>query len=250
MNCRRKSRKGTTRLRTKSNKEMSANLLRRSCLLILAAASLLQVACVTMTHPLSRVPEPVDKEIWEGDWQSPDSDVMTIRFTSNHVARVAWVDWKEGAFHLCEGEMIVTKGQRHNYLSMREVSEDNAEKAYTLAQYTFVNEGREMVLWFADTIPFSKAVKDGVLEEVSESTNTSPIVVSDAEPEPTPASKLETPGEDGTAEVQPVKRMRNAICLSSTPEKILEFLEDPKHRNLFKYDEPEVWRKIAPSKKD
>ena len=146
--------------------------------------------------------------------------------------------------------MVVTKGARHNYLSMLEISEDNEEKAYTLAQYTFVNDGREVVVWMADTTPFSKAVEAGILEEVPESTITPSIVASEAQVEPALASKLETPGEDGAAALKPLKKKQNSIRLCSSPEKIFEFLEDPDNRDLFDYGSPLVLRKIVPFNKD
>ena len=222
----------------------ATSLLRRSCLMVLVASFLLQAGCVYLSLPLSQVPESVDKDKWEGTWDTGQGEVMSIHFDTKHVARMGSLNWIDGAHKFSGAEMVVTKGQRHNYLSMRDVSDDLAEQPYLLAQYTFVNEGREVVIWRADPTPFFKAVKDGMLEEVPGSTNTVTRIRTDVQE--APGEDAETPGENGLEEVQQAKRRPNRIALASPPEKILEFLENPKNRHLFLYDEPIVWRKIVP----
>lgn len=224
---------------------MSAtSLLRRSSLMVLVASFLLQAGCVYMTQPLSRAPEPVDKDKWEGTWDSGQGEVMSIHFDTNHVARMGSLNWIDGAHKFSGAEMVVTKGQRHNYLSMRDVSDDLTEQPYMLLQYTFVNEGREVVIWRADPTPVFKAVKDGMLEEVPGATNTVTRIRTDVQA--APGEDAEPPGGNDLEEVRQARRRPNRIALASPPEKILEFLENPGNRHLFLYDEPILWRRIVP----
>jgi len=176
---------------------------------LLALALLYSAGCssVMIEEPLPGNPEPFDQRSFEGTWLF-DGNVVELKFGSNGTAKIAGLEWKDDQFQLWQQELIVTKGTRHNFLSLR--AEENGElmEDYFFAAYTFSDNG-DLIVWIPEEDAFEKLVSEDVLE----------------------------------GSVTKGKSSKN-ILITSPPAKLLEILNDRKNRELFDYTEPIVFRKL------
>ncbi len=133
-----------------------------------------------------------------------DDDPYVIKFGEDGVARIGAVYWEDGQFNLGRGEMIVAEGKENNFVSVRFQEDGEWPDDYLFAQYKFVDNG-DLVIWQPRVSEFEDAVEEGLLQ-----------------------------GEAG----------RRSVVITSPPEKVLEFLNDPERGDLFDYRDPKVYRRI------
>jgi hypothetical protein len=165
-------------------------------------------ASVTMLQPLPAKIDEAEQGMFEGEWVS-EGQIIYVRFGGNGIGRFAGVDWKEGRFQLDEGEIIVTKGEGKSFLSVR-IKEDGVwDDRYYFAQYRFTESG-DLELRLPDTKAFGDAVEKGKLEGVVEK-----------------------------------GKHTQSVTLSSKPEKVLAFLNDPVNGVLFDEKEPMVLKRLV-----
>jgi len=131
-------------------------------LLLLAVFLICGCSTVTTKYPLTTDPNSYDREDFEGAWLIKD-DIFFIRFADNGIARIAAVRWEDNRFHLGHGEMIVTKEDKSNYLSVRFREEQEWMNEYLILQYLFTDTG-DLVLWIPNSDIFEKAIKDKKLK--------------------------------------------------------------------------------------
>jgi hypothetical protein len=168
-------------------------------------------ASVTIRQPLPAKSDAAEQAMLEGEWVS-EGQIIYVRFGENGIGRFAGVDWKEGRFQLDEGELIVTKGEGKSFLSVRVKESGVWDERYYFAQYRFTEPGGNLVLWLPDTKAFGDAVAKGKLEGVVEK-----------------------------------GKHTQSVTISSKPEKVLEFLNDPANGALFDEKEPMILKKLVRS---
>lgn len=189
--------------------------------IILAFLFLMSTLCgcasVTMRQSLPEKVDAPEKALFEGEWVS-EGQIIYIRFGEGGHGRFAGVDWKEGRFQLDEGEMIVTKGEGRSFLSVRIEENGVWDERYYFARYRFTESG-DLELWLPDTKAFAEAIEKGTLEGVVEK-----------------------------------GKHTQSVTISSKPEKVLSFLNDPAHDALFDSKEPMILKRLilppAASEKD
>jgi len=183
----------------------------RNILISISLTSVLFLsACSTVTipYPLSANPKPIDKEKFEGVWDGGEPTVH-VRFGSNGIAQIAWLDWADNEFQIVRAEMIVTEGDENNFLSFRMEEDGKWTNTYVFCQYSFSDNG-ELIVWNPNTETFEKAIEKGLLQGEVES------------------------GITGTT-----------IAITNAPGKLLEFINDPENLKLFEYRKPVILRKIV-----
>jgi hypothetical protein len=177
---------------------------------LLLIALLVASGCssVTTTHPLSSNPKPIDQEEFEGAWLA-DDQTFHVKFSSNGVAKIAGVEWKSNQFHIVHGEMIVTEGDEHNFLSVRFQEDGEWMEDYFFLPYTFTEQD-DLILWAPDTDVFEELIEkkqlQGIIKKGKYSTN---------------------------------------ITITNAPAGLLEIINDPENLKLFEYREPTILRKIT-----
>lgn len=188
-----------------------SNAVSAACVISIAA---LLAGCSTVTtqNPLSAEHKPIDKDKFEGVWLL-DKEAVSLRFTSNGTARIAGVEWKDDQFRLVQGEMIVTKGKKFNFLSVRFQEDGKWMDHYCFLQYDFTDQG-DLLLWLPNDDVFEEAIKTNRLHGVV---------------------KKEMYSTDIT--------ITNALGI------LLEFIDNPENPSLFNYREPIVLRRIAGQEK-
>jgi hypothetical protein len=171
-------------------------------------STLVGCASVTIQQPLPAKIDAAEQALFEGEWVS-EGQIIYVRFGDKGIGRFAGVDWKEGRFQLDEGEILVTKGAEKSFLSVR-VKEDGVwDDRYYFARYRFAEPG-DLVLWLPDTKAFGEAVEKGKLEGVVEK-----------------------------------GKHTQSVAISSKPEKVLAFLNDPANGALFDEKEPMVLKRLV-----
>ena len=184
-----------------------------SIVLLSISAMVLTAGCssVRIKQPLSGVPKPIDREAFEGAWLTGDT-VLHVKFDKNSVAQIAGVDWKDDQFHITRAEMIVTEGDKHNFLSVRAQEDGKWMDGYLLAAYKFSEQG-DLILWAPRVDTFEEAIEkkqlNGEVKEQQYSTN---------------------------------------ITITDPPEKLLEFINDPDDLKIFDYREPMILHKVPGNK--
>jgi len=162
---------------------------------------------VTVKQPLPRMADDSELAAFEGEWVS-EGQILYVRFGADGIGRFAGVDWKEDRFSLDEGEIIVSKGAGKSYLSLRLMENGKWLDGYYIAQYRFTGQG-DLILWLPDIGAFADAVGnrrlDGVVEKGSQT---------------------------------------GSVVVTSTPEKVLAFLNDPASGALFDYSDPLIIKKL------
>lgn len=163
---------------------------------------------VSITQPLSKEPKAIDREKFEGVWLM-DNEPFHVRFGTDGIARIAGMEWKDNQFHVARAEMVVTKGVKHNFLSIRTQEDGKWTDGYGFVQYKFTDQG-DLVIWIPNGGVFKEAVEnkqlDGEIKKVQHSTE---------------------------------------ITITSDREKLLEFINDPDNLKLFEYRDPLILRKLT-----
>lgn len=179
-------------------------------MLLLVAAMLVAPGCssVKTTQPLSSNPEPIDQDKFEGVWLLDDS-VVHVQFSSNGVAKIAGLEWEDDRFQINRAEAIVTKGNKHNFISLRCQEDDGKWDGYYFLPYKFTHQG-DLVLW--PPVP-------GAFEGMIEKKKLQGIVKKD--------------------------EYTTAITITNAPARLLEVIDDPDNLNLFNYREPTILKKVA-----
>lgn len=164
---------------------------------------------VTIRYPISNSPDPIDEEKFEGIWLVDDDEVIHVKFDSNGIARIAGLEWENNQFIMVHGEMIVSAGGEHNFMSVRFKENGKWMKDYYFLIYKFTDKG-DLVLWLPDVDAFEEAIMKkqlhGIIEKDEYSTN---------------------------------------IIITNTSEELLNFISDTSGQKLFEYREPIVLYKIT-----
>ena len=180
---------------------------------ILVATLLCGCSTVTITQPLTKDPKPINQEEFEGVWILEDQSIH-IKFGSDGIARIATLEWKDDRFELKRGEMIVTPGKAHNFLSVRFQEDGEWESRYHFLPYKFTDQG-DLVLWPPKIGEFEKAVaKQQLKGSIKKGEHSTHVTITDA------------------------------------PDKVLEFINAPDKMNLFKYRDPLVLHKLPGKEED
>ena len=170
---------------------------------------LLSAGCsaVTTMYPLSENPEPIDKDKLEGSWLL-NNEVFQVKFASNGVAQIAAVQWKSNQFQIVHAEMTVTKGDKHNFFSLRSQEDGKWMDKYYLLQY-MVTQNNDLVVWNANVDEFENIVKSQILPGTIQKNKSSTIV-----------------------------------SITNAPTKLLKLINGPENIKLFDYKSPIILRKI------
>jgi hypothetical protein len=175
--------------------------------ILFLVSTLMGCASVTIQQPLPAKFDAEEQDMIEGEWVA-EGQIIYVRFADNGIGRFAGVDWKEGRFQLDEGEIIVTKGTEKSFLSVRVKESGVWDDRYYFAQYRFTESG-DLELWLPDAKAFGDAVAKGKLEGVVEK-----------------------------------GKHTQSVSISSKPEKVLAFLNDPANGALFDEKEPMVLKRL------
>jgi hypothetical protein len=176
--------------------------------ILFLVSTLVGCASVTIQQPLPAKIDAAEQALFEGEWVS-EGQIIYVRFGDKGIGRFAGVDWKEGRFQLDEGEIFVTKGVDKSFLSVRIKENGVWDDRFYFAQYRFTEPG-DLVLWLPDTKAFGDAVAKGKLEGVVEK-----------------------------------GKHTQSVTISSKPEKVLAFLNDPASGALFDEKEPMVLKRLV-----
>ena len=141
--------------------------------------------------------------------QGRTPNYVFVERDDNGVFQMVMVRWKENEFETLRYEFVVSTGNDILIMSARELPMDHEPKeAYVLCAFT-ITEGGDIVIWETDISAFEKLVADGVLQgSVS----------------------------DGFGKL---------VSLTSAGDEILTIIRSSDDRDLFKFKEPHVMRKIS-----
>lgn len=165
-------------------------------------------SAVTTVYPLSENPKPIDKDKLEGAWLL-NNEVFQVKFASNGVAQIAGVQWKSNQFHIVHAEMTVTKGDKHNFFSLRTQKNGKWMDKYYLLQY-MVTQNHDLVVWNANVDEFENIVKSQLLSGTIQKNKSGTIV-----------------------------------SITNAPSKLLKLINSPENIKLFNYKSPIILRKIG-----
>jgi len=169
----------------------------------------LSIGCsgVTTKYPLSDNPKPIDQDKFEGAWLM-DNKVFHLKFASNGVAQISGVKWENDQFQLVHVEMIITKGDKHNFLSVRIQEDGKWMDDYYLLSYMFSENG-DLVVWSPNVDIFKNLVEKNHLQGV---------VTGD--------------------------KYSTNVSITNAPVRFLKLINDPENLTLFNYTKPTIIRKI------
>lgn len=184
-----------------------------SLLLLFAVFLICGCSTVVTKNPLTTDPNSYGRDNFEGSWLIGDN-IYFIRFAANGIARIAVVVWEDDRYQLGHGEMIVKKGDKSNYLSVRFKQDPEWMDDYIILQYLFTDTG-DLVLWIPNADIFEKAIKDKKLQGVIKK-----------------------------------KKFSKDITITSDPAKLLDFLSESDNLNLFDYREPIILRRVTSPKEN
>jgi hypothetical protein len=162
---------------------------------------------VTIMEPLPMISDAAEDARFQGEWVMGDQ-IFYMRFGSNGIGQFVGVDWENDQFQLEKGEFIVSKGSEKSFLSVRVLEKGKWQEGYFLVQYHFTREG-DLLLWRSEANAFADAVEKG---------------------------KLKGTTEKGKSSV--------SVVITSPPEKILAFVNDPLNGALFDCKEPMVFKRL------
>jgi hypothetical protein len=100
-----------------------------------------------------------------------------------------------------------SKGKNNNFLSVRFQEDGQWKNEYSFCQYTFTGEG-DLVLWLPNPPAFEWAIKTNILQ-----------------------GRMSKNG--------------SSIVVTNVPGALLDFINDPRRLDLFKYTDPTILRKVA-----
>jgi hypothetical protein len=161
---------------------------------------------VTIKEPLPMISDAAENARFQGEWVSGDQ-TFYMGFGSNGIGQFVGVDWENDQFQLEKGELIVSKGP-NSFLSVRVMEKGKWQEGYFFVQYHFTREG-DLLLWRPEANTFADAVEKG---------------------------KLKGTIEKGKSYV--------SVAITSPPEKILAFVNDPLNGALFDFKEPMVFKRL------
>ncbi len=184
-------------------------------LMLAALAAALLAGCGALTEqPLPAVPlADAERARFDGAWVGdPPDEVVSIRVSCDGVGHVASLEWDDGAFRMERTEAVFSEGRKggakSRFISLRLADKGGKpakQPMYLLLKYRFQNDDT-LVLWGANPEPFAAAIRAGRLH-----------------------------GQ--------VDRYDNVI--TSPPQTVLDFIDDPDDVRLFAYAQPMVWHKVA-----
>lgn len=162
---------------------------------------------VTLKQPLPPMADPAELAAFEGEWVS-EGQILHLRFGTDGIGRLAGLDWRDDRFAVEEGELVVSKGAERSYLSVRMTENGKWLDGYYLVQYRFTGQ-EDLILWLPNVAAFAEAVTKGRLAGVVEKGSRA-----------------------------------GSVVITSPPDKVLAFLNDPANGSLFDYREPMVVKKL------
>jgi hypothetical protein len=162
---------------------------------------------VTVKQPLPWMADTTELAAFEGEWVY-EGQVLHLRFGSDGIGRLASLKWRDDRFVADEGEFIVSKGAERSFLSVRIMENGEWLEGYYVVQYRFTDQG-DLILRQPEVAAFVDAVANGRL-----------------------AGVVEKVGHAGS------------VVITSPPEKVLAFLNEPANGSLFDYGEPIILKKL------
>ncbi len=192
----------------------------RLTLVMLASVLLAGCGQVWTPQPLPRATLSAEEQArFAGTWvlQVDEGAPYMVAFDQSGAAHIAVVDWKDDHFTLRQSMVVIAMGKhsdgKSGFLSIPN-KETGRPSGYPFARYSFVSPN-DLVIWWPDPAPFAAAIK---------------------------ARKLK-----GSAHIDQGKQIANSAEITSTPQEVLDFLDDPTNNQLFVYDKPYLFRKVAGS---
>ncbi len=167
---------------------------------------------VTIKYPISNSPDTVENKKFEGIWLVDDDDVIHVKLDNNGIVKIAGLEWENNEFSIMPGEMIISAGDEHNFLSVRFQEDNKWMDNYYFLMYKFTEKG-DLVLWLPNAAVFEKAIYANHLQGVIETGQYS-----------------------------------KDIIITDSPEKLLSFINDSHNQDLFDYKEPIVLYRITQQK--
>lgn len=164
---------------------------------------------VVTVQPLPQTRDQREHALLEGEWLSEDS-VVSLRFASDGVGRIAALDWRDDRFQIEEARLMICKGVAGSYFTVRVREHGAWEDNYYFARYRLTSRG-DLLVWVPTVDVFRAAVAAGRLEGTV------------------------AKGKWGTS-----------VTVTSAPEKLLAFLEGRHNGNLFEWEEPIILRRLFP----
>ncbi len=187
---------------------------------VLGVALLAGCAEVSTLQPLPQAKLSAEDQMrFEGTWvlQIDNGAPYTLAFDCAGTAHLAVLDWKDGQFMLDQAVIYIARGKHSDadsgFISFPDKNVGHPS-AYPFMRYAFVSP-QDLVIWWPDPAPFAAAIK---------------------------ARKLK-----GSAHIDQGKQIANSAEITSTPQEVLDFLDDPTNNQLFVYDKPYLFRKVAGS---
>ena len=177
----------------------------------LALCAVLSGCGVVMEQPLPAAAlSDAEHTRFEGTWVADNSDgVVSVRIDCDGGGHVASAEWKGGRFQMDETQVVFSQGmkggEKARFLSLRVQGKDEKQARYLLLKYQFSSDDT-LVVWGAQPGPFAEAIKSGRLKGQSE---------------------------------------QHQTFLTSPPQAVLDFIDDPDDVRLFDYRKPLILRKVA-----
>ncbi len=177
----------------------------------LALAALLAGCTAATTQPLPATPlSDAERARFDGVWMAETAQgVASVRIDCDGVGHLAWTEWRDGRFQMQELQFTFAQGKKGwdkaRFVSLRVQSKDGKETRYLLVRY--LDSGDNMLLvWAAQPAPFAEAIRSGRLQ-----------------------------GQAG----------EHDNLITSPPEAVLDFIDDPNDVRLFNYQRPIVLRRLV-----
>ncbi len=179
-------------------------------MVLVAAFLLVLAACspVLVREPLPANAGADELARFDGAWLS-GRDVTHVRFEQGQPLAIGGVEWRDGRFQVDPGEVVVTDGEEHGFLSVRVREGDGWMEGWYLVEYRFTDDG-DLLVWLPQAAAFADAVEAGDLAGVVERSDTS-----------------------------------TTVTLTGPPEATLAFLQGAAGATLFDYRDPMVMRRLA-----
>lgn len=175
---------------------------------------LLFISCssVTIKYPISNSPDTIENKKFEGIWLVDDNDVIHVKLDNNGVIKIAGLEWANNVFSIMPGEMIISSGDMHNFLSVRFQEDSKWMDNYYFLIYKFTEKG-DLIMWLPKLDAFEEAISKKQLQGVIETGQYS-----------------------------------KDITITDSPENLLSFINGSHSQDLFDFREPIVLYRVTQQK--
>ncbi|RPI77110.1 MAG: hypothetical protein EHM45_10375 [Desulfobacteraceae bacterium] len=185
--------------------------MKRIVLMLFAGAALILAGC-SAVGTKNPVGTPVQEDLsaqFDGLWDFGDENVGYVKYMGNGQLRIAGLEWKDNHFKLTEMNGTLTECGNNRFINIQdEDSDSNKELDYLFGYYKFVDD-IYLTIWLPKKEVFEQAIIKGLLK-----------------------GKV-TSDKYGTS-----------VFLTDSSENICLFLKKHKIEELFKLEDPMIYRRI------